>query len=230
VKAASRSEAELLKLGGVREMVQRKDGLQPRIIFGRVGETRFIFMPEGSAWKVALDVAVEGTQLLEELKRELNKSRRNLWNADKKKPDIAFQAVHALLTCSRDCQDFLALPKSKHKKAGVYPVMINAHLTILTTLQALKRDVKNESRKLQVAFEWLDDHQWPSQIEKLRHHALMLARDLQRPPSKKELKDRFDPRLPPYQVRASEFSTLLKAAGLSWLKRGKRGWSLVPLR
>ena len=203
-------------------MVQRKDGPQGRIVFGPVGETRFIYMPEGGGWRVALDAKPS----VEELKSELNKTRRNLWNAAKEKADIAFQAVDALLTCSRDWQDFLALPESKQKKADVYRAMVNVQLAILTTLQALKRDVKTKRRKLQLAFERLDDPQWPRQIEKLRHHALMLAVDLQRPPSKKELKDRFDSTLPPqYPVHPSEFSKLLKAAGLSWLKRGKRGKS-----
>jgi hypothetical protein len=76
----------------------------------------------------------------------------------------------------------------------------------------------------------LNDPQWPSQIGELRDHLMDLAVELQRPPSKKELKDRFDQRLPLYQVRPSEFSTLLKAAGLSWLKRGKRDPGPVSLR
>ena len=217
-KAATRSEAELRELGGVKEEVQRKAGLQSRIIFGPVGETRFIFMPEGAASRVALDAK---PTLKEELKRELNKTRRNLWNADKEEPDIAVQAVDALLSWSQDWQDFIALSKSEQE-----PAMIYAQLAILTTLQALKRDVKNKSRKLQLAFELLEGEGRPSQIVKLHDHAVSLAAELQRPPSKKELKDRFDSTLPPdHPVRPSEFSWLLKAAGLSWLKRGKRGWS-----
>jgi hypothetical protein len=180
---------------------------------------------------VALDAK---PALEEELKRELNKSGRGLWNVpepeqkpavgedkQKERPDIAVQAVDALLTCSRDWQDFTALPKSEQEKADLYRVMINAHLAILTTLQALERDKKNESRKLQLAFELLTGQGTPSQIVKLCDHALTLASELQRPPSKKELKDRFDSTLPPqYPVHPSEFSKLLKVAGLSWLKRG----------
>ena len=40
----------------------------------------------------------------------------------------------------------------------------------------------------------------PSQIGKLRHHAVTLACELQRPPTKKELKDRFDPPKPPISM------------------------------
>jgi hypothetical protein len=217
-KAASVSEAELRKLGGVKEMVRRKDGLQSRIIFGGVGETRLIFTLWHGAWTVELDAK---PALKEELKRELNKTRRNLWNADKEELDIAVQAVDALLSWSQDWQDFIALSKSEQERAMIY-----AQLAILTTLQALKRDVKNKSRKLQLAFELLTGQGAQSQIVKLRDHAVSLAAELQRPPSKKELKDRFDSTLPPHHpVRPSEFSKLLKAAGLSWLKRGKRGCS-----
>jgi hypothetical protein len=241
-KAAARSEAELRKLGGKKEMVQRKDGPQVRIIFGPPGETRFIYMPEGSGWRVALDAK---PSLEEELKRVLNKSGIGLWNVPKpeqqpedapteQKPavgedkqkgkfDIAVQAVDALLTCSRDWQDFLALPKSKQKKADLYRAMINVQLTILSTLQALKRDVKTNRRKLQVAFGLLEGKGTPSKSVKLCDHAEYLAAELQRPPTKKELKDRFDSTLPPqYPLESSEFSKVLKVAGLSWLKRGKR--------
>jgi hypothetical protein len=231
------SEAELRKLGGVKEMVRRKDGLQSRIIFGGVGETRLIFTPWHGAWMVELDAK---PALEEELKRELNKSGRNLWNVpkpeqkpdiaateqkpavaedkQKEKLDIAVQAVDALLAWSRDWQHFTALSKSEQKRAMIY-----AQLAILTTLQALKRDVEKGGRKLQLAFEWLTGEGSPSQIVKLCDHLRDLAVELQSPPSKKELKDRFDSTLPPqYPVHPSEFSKLVKVAGLSWLKRGKR--------
>jgi hypothetical protein len=216
-KKLGRSEADLLTLGGVKEMVRRKDGSKSRIIFGGKGETRLIFTPWHGAWRVQSDPEPS----LEELKRELNRSGRNLWNAALKKPDIAVQAVDALRSCSRDWQDFAALPKRKQKRVDVYRAMIRTQLAILTTLEVLKRDVELGGRKLQLAFELLTEQGWPGKIGKLRHHAVTLAGELGCPPSKKELKDRFDSPLPHHPVRPSEFSALLKVAGLSWLKRGK---------
>jgi len=220
VKAASVSEAELIALGGRKDVILLGESRrQTRIIFGGVGETRLIFTPEDGLWKLDTNPS------LDELKRELARSGRGLWDNDNEKADIAFQAVDALLTCSRDWQDFSALPKSKQKKADVYRAMVNAHLAILTTLQALERDTKTEaqksrkSRKLQVAFKLLKDNQWPSQIEKLRHHALMLACELQRPPYKSELRQDFDPQ---QRIQTTNFATLLRRAGLGWLPKKPR--------
>ena len=207
-KAASVSKAQLLKLGGVPEMVLRKDDTQEeRIIFGRAGDTRFIYMPDRGGWRVALDAK---PALKEDLKRELNKSWRELWNTDKDKPDIAVQAVDALLYWSQNWQDF-----SDQERAMIY-----AQLAILTTLDALKRDLKNKSHKLQLAFKLLTGEGAASQIDKLYGHAVALAVELERPPTKKELKGRFDSKLP-HPFDPSEFSKRLKETGLSWLKRGK---------
>jgi hypothetical protein len=165
-KAVVVSEAELLALGGVKKTVWYKDGYQSRIIFGGERETRLTFIPDNGAWKVELEELekkLQGkpslTPSLEEIIRELCKAGRGLWNTEERKPDIAFQAVDALLTYSRDWQDFAALPKSKQEKTDVYRAMVNVQLAILTTLQALERDVKNKGRKLQLAFELLTDHQ-----------------------------------------------------------------------
>jgi hypothetical protein len=150
-KAARRSEAELRKLGGTKDVIPIGESRrQTRIIFGGEGETRLIFTPYRGAWMVAL----EGTPSLEDERRELNKSRRKLWNADKEKPDIAAQAVDALLSCF---ESFKGLRSNEQQADEV-------KFAIIATLQALKRDVKNKSRKLQVAFEFLDDPQWPTQI------------------------------------------------------------------
>jgi hypothetical protein len=119
-KAARVSETELLALGGRKEVILL--GLsrrQTRIIFGGAGETRLIFTPEGAGWKIGLDVDVNPELSPEELRSELAKSGRGLWDNDKQKPLIAFQAVNALLTCARDWQDFTALPKSEQEKADV---------------------------------------------------------------------------------------------------------------
>jgi hypothetical protein len=232
-----RSEAELLKLGGKKEEIQRKDGPQEQIIFGPVGETRFIYTPWDGGWMVALDA--KPSSLGEELKRELNRSRRNLWNVPKleqqpateQKPavaedkqreglDLAVHAVDALLSCK---ESFKGLPSNKQQGKEV-------QWAIYATLEALKRD-GTKGRKLQVAYEWLTGEGSPSQIVKLRHLALMLAVKLQRPPSKKELKDRFDSTLPPdHPIHESEFSKRLKEAGLSWLKRGQPDRLLESLR
>jgi hypothetical protein len=214
-KAVVVSEAKLLAVGGVKKMVWHKNGLQSRITFGGEGETRLTFTPYSGAWKIEL----EGKPSLEELKRELCRSGCGLWDNDNQKPDIAFQAVDALLCCSRDWQEFIALSKSEQQKADVYFAMVNVHLAISATLQALKRDAKTKARRLQLAFKLLTDNQWQSQIGKLRHHLVMLTVELQRPPYKSELRKDFDPQ---QRIQTSNFATLLRNAGLGWLPKKPR--------
>jgi hypothetical protein len=214
------SEAELIALGGVKKLVQiwikgvpqnitqivfgaperekapTMPGVQPR-------ETQLVFTPNEGAWKVALT----GKPSLEEMRRELSKAGRGLWNAAQQKPDVAFQAVEGLLNC---WNWFKGLPSDEQQQA-------HAQFAISATLQALERDRQSKGRKLQLAFALLTDDQWPGEIDKLLGNAVMLACELQRPPSKKELKNRFDPC---GNMHAWRFTELLKHAGLAWLKRG----------
>jgi hypothetical protein len=82
-KPATVSEQRLIALGGRKDVVLLGESRrQARIVFGGEGETRLIFTPEWAAWKVA----VEGEQTLEELKRELRRAGRGLWDNDKNKP------------------------------------------------------------------------------------------------------------------------------------------------
>jgi hypothetical protein len=210
-KAVVRSEAELQKLGGKKEVILLDENRrQTRIIFGVVGDTRFIFTPWPGAWMVALE-PTEPKETLEELKRELKKHGRNLWDDARQEPDIAYQAAERLLYCF---DWFKGLPSNEGQAAQV-------QIAIVATVQALKRDAKTRAPRLQVAFDLVTDPQWSGHIGKLLDHALMLACELQRPPTKKELKDQFDSTLPQqHPVHSSEFSKLLKMAGLSWLKRG----------
>jgi hypothetical protein len=204
--AAIATETELLKFGGRREVIRVGESrCQTRIIFGRVDETRFIFMPEGGACRVAS----EAVPSHEELRRELSKNGRDLWDEAKGKPDLAYQAVQALLSC---CENFRALPSNEGQR-------IEVHFAILTALQALERDVETRSRKLQLAFRLLTEKGWPSQVRELQHHALMLACELGRPPYKSELRKEFDPQ---ERIQTTNFATLLRRAGLGWLPKKTR--------
>jgi hypothetical protein len=206
-KAEVVSEAELLALGGVKQVVWRKGSLQPQIIFGGESDAQLIFMPCNGAWKVSL----EGKPSLEEQRRELSKAGRGLWDAKEQKPGVAFQAVEALLSC---WQNFRGLPADDQQKA-------ETHFAISRTLEALEQ---KQGRKLQLAFNLLTDDQWPRLIEKLIDRCLWLAVRLQRPPSKGELNSLFDP---DGVIHHSEFAKLLKHAGLAWLRRQpspRHGW------
>ena len=72
--------------------------------------------------------------------------------------------------------------------------------------------------KLQIAFDLWWDEQWPEDVTNLQKHAWYLAGKLQRPPTKKELRERYAPGTDPADA---QFSRLLKAAGLSWLPDAK---------
>jgi hypothetical protein len=204
-------EADLIKLGGARRpLPQRYDKeLKPlplvtAIVFGAEGETRLIFTPYNGAWKIAL----EGKPSLEDedLKRELCRFGHGLWDDSKKRPDIAFHAVDALLSCF---ESFKGLPSDKQQKADV-------QLAIIATLQALDRDAKTKGRKLQLAFKLLTDDQWPQRIDQLQERTWSLSVEHQRPPYKRELRKSFAPQ---WQIRASNFAALLRIAGLGWLPK-----------
>ena len=88
-----------------------------------------------------------------------------------------------------------------------------AHDAISLTIEALSQELGG---KMQMAFELLHSDQWPQDIDKLQEHAMTLAAELQRPPTKAELRKRYNPS---GRLRESEFSELLKHAGLAWLRR-----------
>ena len=85
------SEQHLLSLGGT------KVGAQ--IVFGPEGETQLIFEPprfkQSSLWAVSL----KGNISHHDTQRELNKAGRGLWDRERGKPAIAYQAAEQLLAC-----------------------------------------------------------------------------------------------------------------------------------
>ena len=80
--------------------------------------------------------------------------------------------------------------------------------------------------KMQKAFDMLlhDKGQWPQDIEKLKWHAVALAWELQRPPTKAELRKSYNSlgHHANGDLEESKFSPLLKRAGFSWLKKAQR--------
>jgi hypothetical protein len=210
-KALVVSEAELLALGGVKQVVLLNESRQTWIIFGGKGEAQLVFKPYDGAWMVAL----EGKPSLEELKRELCKAGRGLWNPDEQKPGVAFQAVEALLSC---WQNFRGLPADDLQKA-------ETQFAIARTLEALE---KRQGKKLEMALTLLSDERSerlrPHLIEKLQETSRVLAAELQRPPYKAELRDRSVP-----WADRPQFARLLRDAGLTWLRTKPRGLSRASI-
>jgi hypothetical protein len=91
--------------------------------------------------------------------------------------------------------------------------LVTAHDAIFLATEAL---FKGDWKKIEKAFDLLQRDQWPEDIKRLRVHAVDLAGDLQRPPTKIELRKRYDPK---ERMDPSQFAKLLKRAGLSWLRR-----------
>ena len=203
------TEEKLIALGGSPRYEKTLEKGKPpppvtAIVFGGENEARMIFKPAaGGRWNVDL----EGTRSLEDMRRELNKAGRRLWDSVEQKPALACRAVLGLLSCRRQ---FKGVPwdEQPHFAAAT---MLDAIETTLDVLQ------QNQAGKLQLAFKLLSDNaQWPRTLDILRDDAWDLANELQRPPSKKELMNRFDPS---GKLEQSEFSKLLKHAGLAWLRR-----------
>jgi hypothetical protein len=210
-KAEVVSEAELLALGGVKQVVWRKGSLQHQIIFGGEGDAQLIFMPCNGAWNVSM----EGKPSLEELRRELCQAGRGLWNPDEQKPGVAFQAAEALLSC---WQNFRGLPTDDQQRAEM-------HFAIARTLEALE---KRQGKKLEMALTLLSDERSerlrPHLIDKLQETSRVLAAELQRPPYKAELRDRSVP-----WADRPQFARLLRDAGLTWLRTKPRGLSRASI-
>jgi hypothetical protein len=210
-KAVPVSEAQLLDLGGVKKVVLLNESRQTWIVFGGKGEAQLVFKPCNGGWKVSM----EGKPSLEELRRELCKAGRGLWNPDEQKPGVAFQAAEALLSC---WQNFRGLPADDQQKA-------ETHFAITRTLEALK---KRQGKKLEMALTLLSDERSerlrPHLIEKLQETSGVLAAELQRPPYKAELRDRSVP-----WADRPQFARLLRDSGLTWLRTKPRGLSRASI-
>jgi len=219
---------ELLALGG------KKAGRD--IIFGTDGETRLVFSPSDSRlkraarrtisrWTVSiLPIPVSGY----DARRELNKSGRELWDKEKDEPSLAFKAAEQLLACNVEKLEALHVEVTPLRELNESPAtemvmeqlsivseqLLSAQAAIGLVVEVLSK--KFGGRKLQKAFELLQGGQLPQDVTKLRFDALALAGELQRPPTKRELRERYDPGMDP-----SQFAKLLRHAGLSWLPGAK---------
>ena len=236
------SEETLISLGG------KKVGAT--IVFGPEGETQLIFEnvtkkrsgkkrpAETYRWRVSLKARTSRY----DTQRELNRSGRGLWDTEKDEPSIAFKAVRQLLACHAEMGPKQEPAPSEAAEGPLYTYpkpeldtlrdelgkvedqlnatidyLFMAHDAISLAVEALSKGLGG---KMQMAFTLLqDDKHWSQDIDRLQALTLGSAAALQRPPTKAELKGRFNPS---GTLRGSEFSVLLKHAGLSWLKRRKR--------
>ena len=227
------SEETLISLGG------RKTGAE--IVFGPESGTQLIFTPskgrfEGAArWIVCLPPVTTSRY---DTRRELSKANRGLWDGEKDEPSAAFKAAEQLLACDveklqalrvevRQLHELNERPKTEtvmerlsimgERLNRVSEQVLGPQAAIGLLVEVLSKGLGG---KLQIAFDLLrDDGQWQEDISKLRDHALLLAGELQRPPTKRELRKRYNPS---GTLKESEFSQLLKHAGLSWLKPHSR--------
>ena len=167
--------------------------------------------------------------------RELSKANRGLLDKEKGEPSAAFKAAEQLLACHveelraprvevRPLREHNERPKIEavmeqlthfgELLETVSHRLMRAQDAIRLVVEALS--TKELVGKLKIAFDLLrDDSQWPQDVTNLRVHAMALAYLLQRPPTKAELRKRYDPTL-----REKDFSPLLEHAGLLWLKKG----------
>jgi hypothetical protein len=100
--------------------------------------------------------------------------------------------------------------------------LIRARDAISLTFEALSKGLGG---KMQKAFDRSHDKgQWPRDIEKLKWHAVALAWELQRPPTKAELRKSYNSTRHHVDsaLGESKFSPLLKHAGLRWLDKAQR--------
>jgi hypothetical protein len=223
-------EKDLLELG------EKKAG--ESIVFGSEGETQLIFSPskgkvEGAArWTVSL----KGNTSRHDLQRELSKANRWLWDKEKDEPSVAFEAAEQLLACHVEELQALRVevrPLQLNERPKIEAVMeqlskmgerletvseqlMGAQAAIRLVVEALSERLGG--KKLKIAFDLLQGDQWPQDIQKLWHCAMRLAGKLQRPPTKAELRKRY---YPDRRIDPSQFTKLLKHAGLSWLPGAK---------
>jgi hypothetical protein len=194
-----------------------------------------------SRWKVSL----KGNASRYDAQRVLNRANRWLWDKGEEKdeeegePSLPFKAVRQLLACQAEMEAKDAAETEVKDAAYVYPKpeletvteerdIAEEQLNTVSYQLAMARDAisltvealsERLAEKVQMSFDLLQgDTRWPQDIDELQKHAVRLAISLQRPPTKAELRKRHNPS---GTLRESEFSPLLKHAGLSWLKRGR---------
>jgi hypothetical protein len=104
------------------------------------------------------------------------------------------------------------LVKMSERLDTVNEQLLRAQAAIGLVVEVLYRGL---GKKLKKAFDMLrDDRQWLEEVTNLRLNALALAGELQRPPTKGELRKRHG------TLEEKDFTPLLEHAGLSWLEKG----------
>lgn len=200
--APAPTQADLVKLGG------RPDG--ETVIFGGEGHTTLVFKPSRIPQSHGWTVELTGRTSREERKRVLSASGRGLWDRQADAPDSACEAAAGLIDCVRD---FSAKVSSKERALAARHCLLALH-------EALRA---GKGKKLQIAFDLLSSEAaWAGtdKVDALQEQCLLLATEKQRPPSKKELKDRFERK--GNLIDKSSFAELLRHAGLGWLRQEGR--------
>ena len=132
--------------------------------------------------------------------------------------ETAYTYPKPLVDTLRELREQLA--RVEEQLATQIVSLIRARDAISLTIEALS---KGDGGKLQIAFDLLwDNSQWLQEVTNLRFHAVALAAELQRPPTKAELRERYNSKRSS-PLEESKFSPLLKDAGLSWLEKRARG-------
>jgi len=94
-----------------------------------------------------------------------------------------------------------------------------AHDAISLTVDVLSKGLGG---KLQTVFNLLqDDTKWSHDIARLQEYAMTVASELQRPPTKAELREAINSKRSHSSgtLNEKDFSPLLKHSGLSWLRK-----------
>jgi hypothetical protein len=230
------SEKALLALGGKK--------VDATFVFGSEGEFQLIFRPSQKAaarWTFSIPPVPISSY---DIQRELSGHGRGLWVWDKEKsekkgekkgkPSLAYRAAEQLLACHAD-EELQALrvevrqlhelnerpeieavmeqfSKMKELLETVSYQLMRAQAAIGLVVEVLSEE--HGGIKLKKAFDLAQGDQLPQEIQKLWDCTMFLAATLQRPPTKKELRNHYDP---DERMDPAQFSRLLKPAGLSWL-------------
>jgi hypothetical protein len=222
------SYAGLLKVGGKLQGVS--------VIFGDAGDFRMEFKPyTDGTMKVGSAVALGS----DGLKAELNKSNRGLWDKEHNRPGTEYRAIEYASEITLRLEEIFGVVRSGQNLPMLDLREIHIALSDLIECCRRARDKRFAIRlgnpckffdqfnrvQTEASSEHFDSPVESSEVRKMKNGALCFAKDFQRPPTQKELRQEIKWRTlrtlgktkPKAPGRHSEFKKMLSHAGLTWL-------------
>jgi hypothetical protein len=153
----------------------------------------------------------------DELKAQLNRANRQLWDKEKDEPSAEYRAITGAAQALAQIGDLsMGKPVEPRSMLRMYDALRNLlacckNAKKLSTAWTVYEQLWQEASEQAPTF--FDAVTESPKVRRLKNAGLKLALELERPPTKCELRDRSGWT----QQQQKEFNAALRAAGLAWL-------------